>query len=109
MKSSAKFSEKNLKRLIERFKANHLETLQSQAGEGGLFEIDDQHNLWRGKVRLGSLKLKGERVIFDPPIEQASGPNHAPTEADIRHWALVAWDRAPSDPVTGANDVAGSA
>ncbi len=96
MKTSAQFSEKNLKRLIERFRANHLDALQFHAGEGGPFKIDDQHNLWRGVTRLGSLKLKGERVVYDPPIEQASGPNHAPTEADIRHWALVAWDRAPS-------------
>ncbi len=96
MTASVQFSEKNLKRLIERFRANHLGTLQLQAGAGGPFRIDDQHILWRGEIRLGSLKVKSGRLIYDPPVEQASGPNHAPTEADIRHWAMVAWDRAPS-------------
>ncbi len=95
MKHNTQFSEKNLKRLIERFRANHLEALQFQAGDGGPFTIDDQHHLWRGDTHLGSLKLKGERVVYEPSIEQASGPDHPPTEADIRHWALVAWDRTP--------------
>ncbi len=96
MTTNIQFSEKNLKRLIERFRANHLASLQHQAGPGGPFKIDDEHNLWRGETRLGSLKAKGGRVVYDPPVEQASGPNHVPTEADIRHWVLAAWDRAPS-------------
>lgn len=96
MKTTAQFSEKNLKRLIERFRAGHLDALHFQAGGGGPFKIDDRHDLWRGDVRLGGLKLKNGHLIYDPPIEQVSGPHHAPTEADIRHWALAAWDRVPS-------------
>ena len=83
-------SEKNLKRLIERFRANHLASLQHQAGPGGPFKIDEEHNLWRGETRLGSLKVKGGRMVYDPLVEQASGANDVPTEADIRHWVLVA-------------------
>ena len=93
MKNNAQFSEKNLKRLIERFRANYLDTLHFQAGEGEPFKIDDEHNLWRGDTRLGGLKIRGERIAYDPPVEQASGPDHPPTEADIRRWVLAAWDK----------------
>lgn len=95
MEHAPPFTEKMLKRLIERFKANYLTTLHANAGTGGPFTIDPQYRLRRGDRHLGQLTLKGGRVVYDPPIEQVSGVGHAATEADIRHWALAAWDKAP--------------
>ena len=95
MGNSPPVTEKTLKRLVERFRANYLSTLHVHAGDGGPFRLDDHYQLWRGETHLGQLKLKGGRITYDPPVEQASGAGHDATEFDIRNWALAAWTRAP--------------
>ena len=95
MEHNPPFTDKMLKRLIERFRANYLTALHANAGPGGPFTIDEHYRLRRGEMQLGQLMLKGGRVVYDPPTEQVSGAGHIATEADIRHWVLSAWDKAP--------------
>ncbi len=94
MNANPQFTPKMLKRLVERFRANYLGNLHVNAGEGGPFTLDDHFQLRRGETVLGRLSVQGGKVAYDPPVAQSSGATHVATEADLRHWAMAAWDRA---------------